>query len=69
MSPRKLNEYHPISLCNVIYKFITKTLANRLKKWLGEAVSEFQSMRLISNNVVVASKLMHSMGKKNNGNK
>ena len=58
-------EYRPINLCNIIYKIISKVLANRLKCKLVEIIEESQSAfvsgRLISNNVLVAFETMHSI--------
>ena len=57
--------YHPINLCNVLYKFFFKVLANRLKKLLPKIITEHESTFvkdcLITDNILIAFETLHCM--------
>lgn len=66
--PEKINQFRPISLCNVLFKIITKTMVTRLKrimtKLVGPAQSSFIPGRLSTDNIVVVQEAVHSMRRK-----
>ena len=70
-SPSKMSYFWPKSLSNVVYKLVSKVIANRLKNILPLIISEnqsaFLSERLITDNELVAFELMHYVEHKKEG--
>ena len=66
--PEYITQFRPISLCNVLFKTITKAMVGRLKsimpKLIGPAQSSFIPGRLSADNIVVVQEAVHSMKKK-----
>ncbi|GJX28851.1 hypothetical protein Tco_0236930 [Tanacetum coccineum] len=63
-SPTRVNDYRPISCCNVMFKCISKIIANRIKESLKVLVSSNQSAfvpgRSIADNILLTQELMHN---------
>jgi hypothetical protein len=69
--PSSIKDMRPISLCNVLYKMVSKLLANRLKQVLENCVSEEQSAfiegRSIFDNALIAIEVIHAFKRKTRG--
>lgn len=63
--PKLVIEFRPISLCTVLYKIVSKAIANRLKTWLPTIKLEEKSScvpgRQLTDNVLVAFETMHKI--------
>ena len=64
-NPKRVTKCRPISLCNVIYKIVSKVITNRLIPFLNSIISKAQSVftadRLITDNILIAFESLHHM--------
>jgi hypothetical protein len=70
-SPERISQFRAISLCNVMYKAISKMIVMRLKVIFYEVISQVQSAfvpgRLITDKILLAYESMHTIKNKKNG--
>ena len=63
-----LSNYRPISLCNTVYKIVSKIIVARLRPYLDKLISPCQSAfipgRKGIDNAIIAQEVIHSLNKK-----
>ena len=66
-SPKSIGSYRPISLCNSVYKVITKIIVGRLRPYLDKLISPCQAAfvpgRRGVDNAIIVQEIIHSMEK------
>lgn len=67
-SPESLNNYCSISLCNTVYKLVTKIIVGRIRHMLPSLVSPLQTAFVLGqkrvDNSIIVQELVHSMSKR-----
>ena len=67
-SPKSPNNYHPIGLCNTVYKVITKLIVGCIQPLLDNLISPLQTAfvpkRKGVDNTIIVQELVHTMSKK-----
>ncbi|XP_057247522.1 uncharacterized protein LOC130589908 [Beta vulgaris subsp. vulgaris] len=71
-NPEDVTQFRPISLCNTIYKCVSKCLVNRLRPLLPDLITEYQSAfipgRHMDDNILISHELSHVLNKHHRGN-
>lgn len=66
-----MGDLRPISLCNVLVRILSKVLSNKLKRYLGDIISDKQSAfiegKMLTDNALITFEINHSMRRKVQG--
>ena len=65
--PETLGNYRPISLCNTVYKIVSKIIVGRIRPFLDQLISPCQAAfvpgRRGVDNAIIVQEIIHTMGK------
>lgn len=71
--PNCVNEFRPISCCNMVYKFVSKVITNKLKPIMHSHISTDQNALLfgwlVTDNIMIAHELLHTLKHNTKGKK
>ena len=66
--PETLGNYRPISLCNTVYKVITKIIVARFRPFLEKLISPLQAAFVLGrkgiDNAIIVQEIVHTLSKK-----
>lgn len=66
-----LGNYRPISLCNAIYKIVTKIVVARLRSYLDKLICPLQRALVLGrkgiDNAIIMQEIIHTLSKKSGG--
>lgn len=66
-NPDSFSHYRPVSLCNIVYKIVSKTIVARIRPFLPNLVSPLQTAfvpgRKGVDNAIIVQEIIHSMSK------
>ena len=63
-NPESLSNYRPISLCNSIYKVVSKIIMAHIRPYLNNLISPVQTAFVPGRRGTVAQELFHALDKK-----
>ena len=65
--PEAVGNYRPISLCNAVYKIVSKIIVGRIQPFLDQLISPCQAAfvqrRRGVDNAIIVQEIIHTMGK------